>query len=214
MEASELRIRTLLVSATAVLLAEWATRFLLLKAPLDPMLVLGASRSVQIALMVWIISGYEGGMWAMGLARERMASGFVKGLVWSMGFGIMALIASVALLIFGIDPSGLIRSHLPSEPIAIALLVLVGCMLSPVAEEMFFRGLLYGFFRRWGVLLSLVLSTGAFVLAHPTTHAVPLTQLVGGVIFALAYEVEGTLVTPMVIHILGNMAIYALSSVL
>ncbi|MBW2319145.1 MAG: CPBP family intramembrane metalloprotease, partial [Deltaproteobacteria bacterium] len=39
----------------------------------------------------------------------------------------------------------------------------------------------------------------------------PITQIVGGVIFCVAYEVEGKLMTPITIHVLGNTAIFALS---
>ena len=67
------------------------------------------------------------------------------------------------------------------------------------------------FFRRWGVAAALVASTLAFVLAHPLGHRFPLTQVVGGVVFAVAYEVEGDLIVPITIHVLGNLALFTLS---
>jgi len=36
-------------------------------------------------------------------------------------------------------------------------------------------------------------------------------QIVGGIIFAIAYEKEGSLIVPITIHVLGNMAIFTLS---
>jgi hypothetical protein len=36
-------------------------------------------------------------------------------------------------------------------------------------------------------------------------------QVVGGIVFAVAYEVEGSLLVPITIHVLGNMAIFTLS---
>jgi hypothetical protein len=83
--------------------------------------------------------------------------------------------------------------------------------VAPIAEEVFFRGILYGFLRRWGVLLALILTTAIFVLAHPVFPGIPVTQMVGGIIFALAYEIEGNLMAPITIHVLGNMAIFTLS---
>jgi len=83
-------------------------------------------------------------------------------------------------------------------------------MEGPVAEEIFFRGILYGFFRRWGAVAAVVLSTVIFVLAHPIFPGIPLPQVVGGVVFAVAYEVEGSLMVPITIHALGNMAIFLL----
>jgi hypothetical protein len=37
---------------------------------------------------------------------------------------------------------------------------------------------------------------------------------VGGIVFAVAYELEGNLMVPITIHVLGNTAIFALSLVL
>jgi membrane protease YdiL (CAAX protease family) len=77
----------------------------------------------------------------------------------------------------------------------------------------FFRGMLYGFLRRWGVVVAIVVSTGVFVLAHPISQGFPLPQVAGGIVFALAYELEGSLMTPIVIHVLGNFAIFTLSMI-
>ena len=71
--------------------------------------------------------------------------------------------------------------------------------------------MLYGFFRRWGVGVALVLSTLIFVLSHAITHGIPVTQVVGGILFAVAYEVEGILFVPITIHCLGNMAIFTIA---
>jgi membrane protease YdiL (CAAX protease family) len=89
----------------------------------------------------------------------------------------------------------------------------VGGVVSPIAEEVFFRGILYGFLRRWGVLVAVVGSTVIFVLAHPIISGIRLTQIVGGLVFAVAYEVEGNLMVPITIHALGNLAIFSLSLV-
>jgi hypothetical protein len=40
-----------------------------------------------------------------------------------------------------------------------------------------------------------------------------MTQIVGGVLFAIAYEIEGNLMTPITIHSLGNLAIFTISLV-
>jgi len=72
-------------------------------------------------------------------------------------------------------------------------------------------GIIYGFFRRWGVLAALILSSVIFVLAHATLSGIPVPQIIGGIIFAIAYEREGSLIVPITIHVLGNMAIFTLS---
>ncbi len=63
----------------------------------------------------------------------------------------------------------------------------------------------------FGVLAALILSSVIFVFAHSISSIIPLPQIVGGIIFAIAYEKEGSLIVPITIHILGNMAIFTLS---
>ena len=84
-------------------------------------------------------------------------------------------------------------------------------MVSPITEEIVFRGVLYGYLRRWGILAAIIGSTVLFVLAHSIQGVFPLTQVVGGIVFAVAYEREHNLLVPMVIHILGNLAIFTVT---
>ena len=99
-----------------------------------------------------------------------------------------------------------------SSKSVIIIYLLVGGIVGPLAEEVFFRGLIYGFLRRWGAVVAVTVSTLIFVLAHPSAFSgIPFTQAVGGILFAMAYEKEQNLVAPITIHGLGNLAIFALS---
>jgi len=102
-----------------------------------------------------------------------------------------------------------IRMRLPSEPEKLAIFFLVGGLIGPVAEEVAFRGVVYGFLRRWGKCFALFGSTAIFVLLHPGLGGI--TQIIGGMVFALAYEATGKLMTPITIHVLGNTVLFALS---
>ena len=86
-----------------------------------------------------------------------------------------------------------------------------GYVIAPVAEEIFFRGILYGFFRQWGIMVALVISTALFVISHAIGSGLPITQVIGGLLFAVAYEIEKNLLVPIIIHSLGNLAIFCLS---
>ena len=120
-------------------------------------------------------------------------------------------LVSIGLFAAGINPLTLIRIRLPRQTVDLLLFFIVGGIVGPVAEELFFRGILYGFLRRWGVILALILSTLIFVLCHPISHGIPVTRLVGGLVFALAYEIGDSLIVPITIHGLGNLAIFTLS---
>jgi membrane protease YdiL (CAAX protease family) len=87
----------------------------------------------------------------------------------------------------------------------------VGSVIGPIAEEIFFRGVIYGFFRQWGAVIAIIFSTLIFVFTHPIGGSIPVTQFVGGIVFAIAYEKEQNLMVPITIHCLGNLAIFSLS---
>jgi len=175
------------------------------------MVLTGAIRLIEMTLIMLIVYFWGQGLSSIGLAPSKMVKGLVRGLSWSAGFGIITFFAFFALFLVDINPFALIHTRLPEKSREIVLFFLVAGMIGPVAEEIFFRGIIYGFFRRWGVLAALILSSVMFVLAHLAAAGIPVTQIVGGIIFAIAYEKEGSLMVPITIHALGNMAIFTLS---
>ncbi|MGD8777202.1 MAG: type II CAAX endopeptidase family protein [Syntrophobacterales bacterium] len=214
MEAKEIHIKTLFLCLGAVLTVELGTWIVTPKSGYHPMLILTAARLLQIFMIILIVLLWGTGLSSIGLARSEMVSGLKKGLLWSAGFGAIAAIASIGLFVASINPFTLIKTPLPTQTVDLALFFLVGGMVGPAAEELFFRGILYGFFRRWGVIVALILSTLIFVLCHPIGHGIPVTRVVGGILFAVAYEVGGSLIVPITIHTLGNLAIFTISLIL
>lgn len=211
MEAKEISIRTLILCLAAVLVVELGMRMVTAKPVNNPMLILGGARLLEILLIILIVLTWGKGLPSIGLARSEMISGLKMGLLWSAGFGALASVASVGLFFFGINPLTFIKARLPTQTGDLILFLIVGGTFGPVAEELFFRGVLYGFLRRWGVIVAVVLSTLIFVLCHPIGHGIPVTRLVGGLLFALAYEFGGSLIVPITIHALGNLTIFTVS---
>jgi membrane protease YdiL (CAAX protease family) len=212
MEAKQIDRKTLIISLAAIVSVEWSLRVVVSKGLFDSMVTLGAARLLEIILVILVLLIWGRGVSSVGLAPSRIIPGLKKGLVWSAGFGIVAFFAFVVLYVAGVNALILMQARLPTRLGQIILFFFIGGMLAPIAEEIFFRGILYGFFRRWGVLLAVALSTLLFVVAHPMSHqGVFIPQVVGGIVFAVAYEVEGSLLVPITIHVLGNMAIFTLS---
>jgi hypothetical protein len=213
LEAKRIKIKTLIICLGAICFVE-AARWLVTSRHLwDPMIGLGTARLLETILILLIVLLWGKGLTSIGLASSKIIPGFIKGLTWSVGFGVVALLGFFVLSIFGHEPLQLVKTRLPRWPGDILLFFLVGGIVAPIAEEVFFRGILYGFFRRWGVVVALVLSTVFFVMPHLGAHGIPMTQIVGGVLFAIAYEIEGNLMTPITIHSLGNLAIFTISLV-
>ncbi len=213
MEASKIKISTVIAALVAVVAVEFGARLLISQNILAHMTALGLARVAEIILLLIIIMLREKSMAAVGLAFSRIFEGLIKGLIWSLLFGAAAGIVLLVMHLVGIRVSGLFRMPLPSESKQLAAFFLVGVLIGPIAEEIFFRGIFYTFFRRWGIQTAIILSTLLFVLPH--THAsgsiIPVTQLIGGLVFAIAYEVEKNLLVPITIHCLGNLAIFTLA---
>jgi len=211
MEAKKIEVKIFYLSLATLVLIEITAALLISGIRISPMVLTGAIRLIEMTLIMLIVYFWGQGLSSIGLAPSTMVKGLVRGLFWSAGFGIITFVAFIILFLLDINPFALIHTRLPEKFGEIILFFLVGGMIGPVAEEIFFRGIIYGFFRRWGVLAALILSSGMFVLAHLASAGIPATQIVGGIIFAIAYEKEGSLMVPISIHALGNMAIFSLS---
>ncbi len=210
MEADNIKIKTLLTVIASIVVIEGAAILFTPVLHLNPALIIGIVRLLEITTIIQIVMKREGDLSSIGLSSSTITRGINKGLVWSAIFGLVTGLVFIILYLTGINPLPLIHSQLPGKSKEIFLFLLVGCTIGPVAEELFFRGILYGFFRRWGVTAALIFTTMIFILAHHNLRSLPVTQAAGGIIFALAYEIEKNLMVPIVIHILGNTAIFIL----
>jgi len=213
LETERIKLKTVGISLALILIMEWlAARLNIHRVP--PILIVGGARSLEVIFMLGICLVTEpGGTRSLGILPKRIVSGLLRGGIWSAGFGLSVGLTAVMLMMAGLQPLELVAMNLPSTQAGLLLFFAVGGIISPVAEELFFRGMLYGYLRRWGMWTALLLSTVIFVLAHAIFHRVPLPQIVGGILFAAAYEKEKNLMVPITLHVLGNLAIFTLSLV-
>jgi len=86
------------------------------------------------------------------------------------------------------------------------LIMVVGVgVLAPIAEELFFRGLLYDWFRqKFGVEWGIGISSLVFGLAHYDSLAVVLSSLIMGAAMAFAYEKTRSLWISIFMHVSTN----------
>jgi membrane protease YdiL (CAAX protease family) len=211
MEAKKISLTTFTMSTAAILFVETVFRLALVGTISSPLAALGFVRCLEAVLLIVIAIKFEKKIDAIGLARSRLITGLIKGLIWSAGFGFVAAVFYFGLLFWSINALGFLRSPPPSSWQHIGVFLLVGGILGPITEEIFFRGIIYGFFRRWGIAAAIILSTAIFVFSHPIGGNPPVTQLVGGIVFAVAYEKGKSLMVPITIHCLGNLAIFSLT---
>lgn len=204
-------LRSLALATAGLVAVEGLARWVIAQGWIGPLTGIGLARVADIAWMALIISRWPRGWRRMGLGRGAWADGFKMGLLWSLGFGLLAAIGYGLLKMAGLDPLRLIRSDPPVLPSGSGLLFLVGGVVAPIAEEFYFRGFMFGYCRRWGFWPALCLSTVVFAFLHTGAPAAYILQVVGGLVFASAYEIEKNLLVPILIHALGNSALFALS---
>jgi len=210
MEAKKITLKTVLVSIAAVLIAEALLNPAVTAIFISPLPGLIITRVAEIFLLIFIAIKLEKSAAALGLIPGNIFGGIKKGLIWSAWFGIAAMVLIVLLYLAGLDALRMLYSPLPYTKALIIIYLLIGGVIGPLAEEIFFRGILYGYLRRWGIYTAVTVSTLLFVLPHLAGSILPVTQLVGGIVFALAYEKEKNLMVPITIHCLGNLAIFSI----
>jgi membrane protease YdiL (CAAX protease family) len=96
------------------------------------------------------------------------------------------------------------------DPAVIILLVVLSCVIAPVAEELFFRGVVFAAIRHkttrgWAIFLS----GAAFSLVHTNVVGFLPIMLIG-MFLSYIYERTGSLVAPIAVHIVHNTFLLAL----
>lgn len=210
MESDRIRMKTLLVATAAIVLLESVSSSAVSAGMASAMVATGLTRCVGIGILLMITFKMQGRLDAIGLRPSAIGSGILRGIVWSMGFGAVVVVGLAVGRLAGIIPVGLFQSRMPQQPIDIFSYFLVGAGVAPIAEEIYFRGLVFGYLRRWGPIAAILGSTLLFVVVHPDLQNIPIPQIVGGLLFALSYEVEKNLMVPIIIHMSGNLAIFSL----
>ena len=97
------------------------------------------------------------------------------------------------------------------RPAVLGLTMLLACLVGPLAEELFFRGVLYPVIRRRVSRLLAVLINGAvFSLIH--TNFLGFVSIMAlGCLLAYLYERTGTILSPLAVHVLHNTFLMSLA---
>jgi hypothetical protein len=155
-------------------------------------------------------------VWAAGLVRRRYTWADIgltrpsRGWV-AASFGLFIVLRVVVVLVAALLAQVGITSVQPQAIApegftwvgAIGMLIFAGVVV-PVAEEVFFRGVLYRWLRdKWGVAVGAIVSGLVFGIAHlePAT-AIPAAIM--GIALALVFEKSKSLWPGILIHILNN----------
>ena len=82
--------------------------------------------------------------------------------------------------------------------------VIIYCLLPAIFEEITFRSVIYGEYRRYGVIGAALLSSVLFSLMHFSLSGF-FTYFVCGIALSLVYEVTHSIFAPMLVHFIYNL---------
>lgn len=175
-------------------------------------------QAVGLILSFTLLGAYRQGI-GLGEAGLRMVSWVWLLIGTAVALGAMPVRIAIGLIVMLlIDPSLESLQGGAANPFALpdvtlasaALMTVIGGLLIPIGEEMFFRGVLYRWLRiHSGVWAAALISGAIFGAAHifPPTAA---AAFVLGVIMALTYEYSRSLWVPIIVHAVNNTIIFGL----
>jgi hypothetical protein len=167
------------------------------------------------AMVLWLRRAHPGSAEAIG----TRSSGRVIGAGLGLGAILYAIVAFALAggLTWVFDRLSSVPVEVPSQlpdelgTVGGLLAVILAVVVAPVAEELYFRGILYRSVRDpYGVGLGTAVSAGLFGLAHYVpadglgVWVLPLVMIVTGIALAQIYERSGTIVAPIVTHMAFN----------
>ena len=115
METNKIKLNTVIISITVIVIVEITTRLLITHNHLAHLTGLGLARLAEIILLLMIVKVWQQHLSTIGLASSKIYYGIKKGLVWAVAFGVAAGIVLLIIHLVGINLSGLFQMRLPSE---------------------------------------------------------------------------------------------------
>ena len=171
--------------------------------PFSPIYLLGSVRAADLFILIFW------GPWSFRGIFNRTA--LKKALSVTLLFGGPGLLA----LIFWKNFLGSSILKWTSElfyqkGLSIVAFYITSCLLSPAAEEFIFRGILYRKLRvTWNAWICICIISLLFALIHLTFNGQALVPFLGSLIFCLGYEKTKSILTPILLHITGNVIIFS-----
>ena len=183
-----------------------------LSEPFDPHVwVVGSMLFLDAFVILAILAFASGKRAAFGLSTRRVPAvllealrGYLAAFPWL--FLLLFIVVEAVRRLGWTPPAEPIQELIFGEdrPGVLGLTVFLACVVGPLAEELFFRGVLYGAIRRRASRLMATLASGAaFALLHMNPVGfLPIMAL--GCLLASLYERTGSLLAPLAVHILHN----------
>jgi membrane protease YdiL (CAAX protease family) len=205
----------------SILLVLAAGFFAMIVAGIPTVITLGSPRSPgDVGANIIEAAFYLGGVAALIPLLERLSQRTLPQLglrpldKFSWGLVAVALAAMLALQVVYQAILGAFhqQNHVQAgfehfkvfTPAAAAMVLINGAVVAPIAEELFFRGLIFNALAmRMPMLLAAVISGIVFGIGHGDLVLFP-ALAVFGTLQAIFYRISGNLIVPMIVHAANN----------
>ena len=183
---------------------------------MDPHLRITVSMMVLDVCTALIILAFAVGkgrtVWrTFGFSRRKLTGSIAVGLRSYVGvfpwLFILLLVTAAVFQALGLKPPRepiqelVFQEH---RPLVLGLMALLTCAIGPIAEEFFFRGVVYPAIRqRTSWMVATLVSGTLFALLHANPIGFPSILLLGCLLTNL-YERTGSLAGPLAVHVLHN----------
>ncbi len=164
-----------------------------------------------IVIVYFVVVKYKENLEALGLK----VSSFFKDLLSGISGYILVLPLLFTALVISIWFLSIIGYTPPPQPVfevlmkeerskILLFLTIFVAVFGPIIEEMFFRGFMYSALKkRFGIFIAMILSASIFSILHTNIVGfLPIMTL--GMLLAYLYEKTGSLIAPMIVHIIHN----------
>lgn len=179
---------------------------------------LGVNLVVLLALLAYLSKKHHVHWHQLGFTKAQWGKDIVTGIAGYFGFypafSFFVFISAFLCAVLGIEPEmhpiiGIFREE--TSKTVVILLVLFAALLGPLFEEILFRGMLYpAAKKRFGTKNAIIATAAFFALVHFNSFQfLPIMGL--GVLLTLLYEVTGSLIPSIVVHMVNNSVSVALT---
>ena len=160
---------------------------------------------VGIYVMLIRIRGYSWSDLGLRAMRRSWVSIALLGAIACLGIA-----GGITQIFDQFYPSPMINEYanvlIPADMSVVRAALILLCVggLVPVAEELLFRGVLYGWLRqRWGIAACTIISSALFTMAH-ANFRVAVQIFITGAVLALLYEYSRSILAPIIAHMAVN----------
>lgn len=168
---------------------------------------------LTLLVLYFAVVKYRGSLRDLGFTSFGFGHALGLAILWLVILRVISIIYGIIASIVGtflkVQPPTELVTRIPRlfgyGYMGLLVAIMLGALVAPVVEELFFRGFLYpALRRRLGVAGGIVLSAVIFGLFHANVWLFFPTAIIG-IILAYLYEREGSLGPPIVLHSLNNL---------